>query len=94
MKLKRIHFIQKRFLDTSLIEVDVQPKYVRVTVKQKIFQMALNDEIKIAESTSQRSQITGSLLIVMPKLTAQGEIILAKSDVKLSGKLIDSVVIL
>lgn len=30
--------------------------------------MALNDEIRIDESTSKRSQITGNLLIVMPKL--------------------------
>lgn len=30
--------------------------------------MALKDEIKIDESTSKRSQATGHLLIVMPKL--------------------------
>lgn len=30
--------------------------------------MALNDEIKIEASTSKRSQTTGHLLIVMPKL--------------------------
>lgn len=77
-----------RFLDTSLIDVDVQPKYVRVTVKSKIFQMALNDEVKISESSSQRSQITGHLLIVMPKLSAQGDIVLSKTDVKLNGNCI------
>jgi protein TilB len=48
--------------------VDVQPNYVRVTIKGKIFQMALNDEIRIDESSSKRSQTTGRLLIVMPKL--------------------------
>lgn len=57
-----------RFLDTSLIEVDVQINYVRVTIKGKVFQMALKDEIKIDESSSKRSQATGHLLIVMPKL--------------------------
>lgn len=61
----------RRFLDTSLIEVDVQPNYVRVTVKGKIFQMALKDEIRVDESSSQRSQITGRLLIVMPKLNGE-----------------------
>ena len=30
--------------------------------------MALKDEIKIDESTSKRSQATGHLLIIMPKL--------------------------
>lgn len=61
----------RRFLDTSLIEVDVQPNYVRATVKGKVFQMALNDEIRVDESSSQRSQMTGRLLIVMPKLSAE-----------------------
>lgn len=87
-KLKLTHFIFTRFLDTSLIDVDLQPKYVRVTVKQKIFQIALNDEIKISESTTQRSQMTGNLLIIMPKLTAQGEVRITKHDVKLTGELI------
>lgn len=59
-----------RFLDTSLIDVDCQPNYVRVTVKGRIFQMALVDEIRVDEATSKRSQTTGRLLIVMPKLSA------------------------
>lgn len=37
-------------------------------MKGKIFQMALKDEVKISESTSKRSLVTGHLLIVMPKL--------------------------
>ncbi len=60
--------IPLRYLDTSLIDVDVQPKYVRVTIKGKIFQLALNEEVKIEESSCQRSQITGHLLIKIPKL--------------------------
>lgn len=52
-----------------MIDVDVQPNYVRVMIKGKIFQMALADEVRIDESTSTaRSQVTGHLLIVMPKL--------------------------
>lgn len=57
-----------RFLDTSLIDVDVQPNYVRVTVKGKVFQLALNDEIRTSNVTTQRSLTTGHLLIKMPKL--------------------------
>ena len=30
------YFVCKRYLDTSLIDVDVQPKYCRVTVKGKV----------------------------------------------------------
>uniref|UniRef100_A0A336MWB3 CSON005079 protein n=1 Tax=Culicoides sonorensis TaxID=179676 RepID=A0A336MWB3_CULSO len=57
-----------KYLDTSMIDVDVQPNYVRVTVKSKIFQLALNDEVNIEKSSSQRSMINGNLFIVMPKL--------------------------
>lgn len=66
------HHTQKnsfvRYLDTSLIDVDVQPNFVRASVKGKVFQLALNDEVNIEASTSQRSMITGHLLITMPKL--------------------------
>ncbi|XP_055682678.1 protein tilB isoform X2 [Lutzomyia longipalpis] len=57
-----------RFLDTAHLSIDVQPNYVRVSVKKKIFQLALDEEVKCDESTSQRSDITGHLLIKMPKL--------------------------
>lgn len=60
------------------MEVDVQPHYVRVTVKGKIFQMALNEEVRIEESTSQRSLTTGHLLIVMPKLNVKNFLIVKK----------------
>jgi protein TilB len=67
-----------KFLDTSLIDVDVQPNYIRVTVKEKIFQMALNDEVVCSESTSKRSQTTGNLLITMPKLNGEARLVESK----------------
>ncbi|XP_028396014.1 protein tilB homolog [Dendronephthya gigantea] len=57
-----------RYLDTSLINVDVQMNYVRVIVKGKIMQLALPEEIKPDSSTAKRSQVTGHLLLTMPKL--------------------------
>ncbi|XP_055372062.1 protein tilB [Condylostylus longicornis] len=57
-----------KFMDTSLLKCDVQPNYVRVDVKDKIFQLHLQNEVKCSESSSKRNQITGQLLIVMPKL--------------------------
>ncbi|XP_058447987.1 protein tilB [Malaya genurostris] len=57
-----------KYLDSSYVQVDVQPNYVRATIKGKIFQMALNDEVKTDTSLCQRSSITGHLLIIMPKL--------------------------
>ncbi|KAM3866120.1 dynein axonemal assembly factor 11 [Diretmus argenteus] len=61
-----------RHMDSSLLDVDVQPTYVRVTVKGKIFQLVLPAEVKPDSSTAKRSQTTGHLLLTMPK--AEGEI--------------------
>uniref|UniRef100_A0A3Q1FRX6 Leucine-rich repeat-containing protein 6 n=1 Tax=Acanthochromis polyacanthus TaxID=80966 RepID=A0A3Q1FRX6_9TELE len=65
-----------RHLDTSLIDVDVQPTYVRVAVKGKIFQMVLPAEVKPDSSTARRSQTTGHLVLTLP--LAQGEIKVVK----------------
>ncbi|XP_056679052.1 dynein axonemal assembly factor 11 isoform X5 [Monodelphis domestica] len=62
-----------RFMDTSLIDVDVQPTYVRVMVKGKPFQIVLPAEVKPDSSCAKRSQTTGHLMITMPKV---GEVIL------------------
>lgn len=51
-----------------MITVDVQPNYVRATIKGKIFQMALSSEVRCTDATSKRSMVTGHLLITMPKL--------------------------
>ncbi|XP_050670149.1 protein tilB [Leptidea sinapis] len=59
-----------RYLDTSLVDIDVQPNYVRVTLKGKIFQLHLPEEVDITNSTAIRSQITGRLLVTMPKANA------------------------
>lgn len=57
-----------KFCDTELIKLDLETNYVRLELKGKLFQLALREEIKIHESSSQRSQITGSLLVRMPKV--------------------------
>lgn len=57
-----------RYLDTSHINVNVEVNYIRVVVKGKIFQIALNDEVKPSEAVVQRSQITGQLVVTVPKL--------------------------
>ncbi|XP_037357569.1 dynein axonemal assembly factor 11 isoform X1 [Talpa occidentalis] len=63
-----------RYMDTSLINVDVQPTYVRVTVKGKVFQLVLPAEVKPDSSSAKRSQTTGHLVVCMPKV---GEVITA-----------------
>ncbi len=57
-----------KHMDTSLINVDIQPNYVRVTLKGKSLQLGLNEEIRPDSSTAKRSQTTGYLVITMPKV--------------------------
>ncbi|XP_052273398.1 dynein axonemal assembly factor 11-like [Dreissena polymorpha] len=56
-----------KYLDTSMIDVDVQPNYIRITTKGKTFQLCLEQEVNADSSSCQRSQITGHLLVTMPK---------------------------
>uniref|UniRef100_A0A3B4B009 Leucine-rich repeat-containing protein 6 n=1 Tax=Periophthalmus magnuspinnatus TaxID=409849 RepID=A0A3B4B009_9GOBI len=58
---------EPKHLDTSLIDVDIQPNYARVLVKGK---MVLPTEVKPDASTAQRSQSTGHLVLTMPRVTA------------------------
>lgn len=60
-----------KYLDTALIDVDLQPIYIKVTIKGKIFQIVFPEEISIDKSTCQRSMITGYLVIKMPKAIYQ-----------------------
>lgn len=57
-----------KHLDTSLIDVDVQPTYVRVNIKGKVFQLAFIEEVGPDASSAQRSQTTGHLVLTLPKL--------------------------
>ncbi|XP_034470172.1 protein tilB homolog [Hippoglossus hippoglossus] len=66
-----------RHMDTSLVDVDVQPTYVRVSVRGKIFQMVLPAEVRPDSSTAQRSQTSGHLVLTMPR--AEGEIKVSKT---------------
>lgn len=54
-------------LETDLIDVDVNPYYVRVVAKEKLTQLKLPAEVDVAGSTVQRSKTTGFLKVVMPK---------------------------
>ncbi|XP_074433956.1 dynein axonemal assembly factor 11-like isoform X2 [Larus michahellis] len=83
-----------RHLDTSLLDVDVQPTYIRVLVKGKPFQLVLPEEVKPDISSAKRSQTTGHLVVSMPKPSfcsvneskLAKEIILAKQKVSTSVK--------
>jgi protein TilB len=57
-----------KYLDTSNIDVDLNPTYVRLTIKGKVLQLSFPCEILVDDSQAKRSQTTGSLQLVMPKL--------------------------
>ncbi|KAG2454244.1 hypothetical protein HYH02_001278 [Chlamydomonas schloesseri] len=56
-----------KFLDTSLIQTDLQPTYVRLLVKAKLLQLLLPCEVRPDAATAQRNMTTGQLVITMPK---------------------------
>ena len=53
-------------MNTQLIDVDVNPLYVRIAVKEKITQLKLPEEVEVDKSKVERSTTTGSLLITCP----------------------------
>eukprot|EP00435_Cladocopium_sp_Y103_P050134 s2139_g15.t1 len=57
-----------KYLDTSALDVDVNPLYVRVVVKDKVTQLKLSAEVKPDGAQVQRSRTTGVLHIDMPLL--------------------------
>ncbi|XP_014481083.1 PREDICTED: protein tilB [Dinoponera quadriceps] len=69
-----------RHLDTSYIDVDVNPTYVRVTIKGKILQLTIPCEISVEKSKVQRNTTTGSLVITMARLTPCVTIIAKKDE--------------
>ena len=60
------------------MDCDVQPTYVRVIMKGKIFQLALTEEVNPDKATAKRSQTTGHLVITMPKVCNDQEEIFLK----------------
>lgn len=62
-----------KFIDTSLIDVDVNPTWVRVTVKDKILQLLLDEEVKVDGVLCERSKASGHLVVTMLKAGAAGQ---------------------
>jgi protein TilB len=55
-------------MDTSLIVLKLDPKWVSVRIKGKLLQLRLEDEVNVAESKSERSQTTGRLAVRLRKM--------------------------
>jgi protein TilB len=57
-----------KYLDTSLLDVDVNPKYIRCVIKEKLFQLVLPSEVDCSRSRVIRARTTGILRVEMPVL--------------------------
>ena len=57
-----------KFLDTSLIDADIHPGFVRVEIKKKVLQLLLPCDCRTDTSSVQRSTTTGALLLRCPKV--------------------------
>lgn len=55
-----------RYLDTSAIQADVQPTFVRLLARGHLLQLALPAEVRPDAAVAQRSKTTGNLLVTMP----------------------------
>lgn len=71
-----------RFLDSSLIDVDVHPTYLSIVIKSKLLRLRLPCEVKAGESRCQRSKTTGSLLVIMPKINPKDTAVTVRIDQK------------
>ena len=57
-----------RYIDTSLIDVDVQPRHVSVVIKNKTLRLRFDEEVRPDAGKAERSKTTGFLKLTMPKV--------------------------
>lgn len=60
-----------RHLETSELTVNINPHWVSVRVKKQLTQLKLSEEIVVHESKTERSKITGFLLVTLKKMHSQ-----------------------
>lgn len=53
------------------MDVDLQPIYVKLTVKGKVFQIVFNEEVQVEKSTALRSQTTGNYRLTLKVLESE-----------------------
>jgi len=81
-KLLILEVFISKFLETSLIDVDVHPTWIRVTIKGKDLVLTLDEEVYCDDNnvTCERSKCSGTLMITMVKVnkSKDGEFYLDK----------------
>ena len=71
-------------MDPSQLDVKVEPRFVRVTVKKKVLQLRLADEeeVRCDAAKAERNTITGMLTVTMPRVAAVSRRKIETSDEK------------
>lgn len=54
-----------KFMDTSLLDVNINPKWLSIRIKGKLTQIKLMEEIVVDKSIIQRSQMTGTFFFLI-----------------------------
>lgn len=62
-KFTSFHIMLPRFMETSLIDVDILPFFISIRVKEKLVQIKLWEEVFTNPTKLQRSKLTGELYI-------------------------------
>merc|ERR1711959_874953 len=57
-----------KFLDTSAIDIDIQPTWVAIAIKSKEFLIHTPAEVNPDQTKAERSVGTGALVLTMPKV--------------------------
>ncbi|KDO26954.1 hypothetical protein SPRG_07667 [Saprolegnia parasitica CBS 223.65] len=57
-----------KYLDSSLIHVDVHPMHVSITIKNKLLRLRFPEEVKCDQGTALRSKTTGALQLTVEKV--------------------------
>ena len=74
-----------KYMDTSLMDVDVQTRLVRVLVKGKMLCLVLPEEVKPDAACARRSKTTGSLVVTMPKARRREKVCSKEEDYVVDG---------
>ncbi|KAF0984416.1 hypothetical protein FDP41_000315 [Naegleria fowleri] len=55
-----------KYMSLSYVDIDVQPTYIRVTIKGKVLQLRFDKEVASSKASAQRSTVTGNIVIRVP----------------------------
>jgi protein TilB len=50
------------------VDLVIEPRFVRVTVRGKVFQLRLEEEVRCDSAKAERSTTTGTLVVTMPRV--------------------------